>query len=1487
MTNQENRWANQGMPMNQPYKGSSGSGHVFSIPSINSSDDQRQPPVGARLPQVPGYGTLSSHLPNSIYNITHQNQPQQSQQPQQPHQTSPAPKQEPQPQAVVQQQTSQGPSSQNQTPSQQPSQSKQQQQQQPQPQPQSQSQSQKNQTPAQTQSQTPVPSQQPAHGQSQQHTQSPEQPSVQAPAVSLAPPNQPQESEQPTENNVGTEQPGSQSLSGIPAGVMSRSSTSNAYRPLNVKDALSYLDQVKIQFYNQTDVYNNFLDIMKDFKSQSIDTPGVIDRVSSLFRGHPNLIQGFNTFLPPGYKIECSLDPSDPNPIRVTTPTGTTTRPNLNGASQFAHAAGGVPQQWSDQSQLAHAAQYPQEQQQQQQQGAAGGQIEFNHAISYVNKIKTRFANQPDIYKQFLEILQTYQREQKPIGEVYEQVTQLFANSPDLLNDFKQFLPDTGNQQPQFVMRPDEQMLPQHAQPQLHGQENQGFYSGNGASQLPPLGNFQPNATGSVLSPNQNYRHYQAANAQEADQGIPMIQQQSRKNSEHRAYENNYNEEATYSSLRGGPSVASTRQKSVTPSAPAVAAKTNPTLVAGIPEPVPPSAVSKASSLSEELSFFDKVKKAIGNKQTYNEFLKMLNLFSQDIIDKSTLVERVESFLGDNNQDLINWFKQFVGYEEPTQHMEDITFRKHQIELSLCKSYGPSYRQLPKVETFMPCSGRDEMCWEVLNDELVGHPTWASEDSGFISHRKNQYEEILFKIEEERLEFDYHMEANLRTIQTLETIANRIANMTPEQKASFKLPPGLGHTSQTIYKKVIRKIYDKDRGFEVIDALHENPAVAVPVVLKRLKQKDEEWKRSQREWNKVWREMEQKVFYKSLDHLGLTFKQADKKLLTAKQLVSEISTVKVEQQNKRVHPLTPKPQEQLNYTFTDDEVIFDVIKLAEFYIYHSSNYSSNDREKLGAFLKYFISLLFGIPTEKIEKGLAARASSTEQGTANGQPIEESNNSAEANGSGDFNSNKKRSREQDLLRDVLKKQSKSRKEEADDGPSSGNEEPPVSTETDTSGDLWINTTSAKFSLEETSREKRRDKFNFFCHTTAYVFFRHFRTLYERLFEIKAMKDEVEKEIRSRKFPQFAKDLNLVSHQLQELGVEIVAGPKDCYKQVLSLAERLLDGEIEHQWFEESLRQGYRNKAYKCYTLDKVVQSFVKHMHTMVTDAKTSEMIVLFEQDRHSPTTTAKNQILYRMRARALMSTDENMFKITYQESNNSVNIQFVGLDDLTINDHTNSEEKYNYYVTSYIMSHPTEGVPMSKISMPFHKNFINSVDEDQCNGNAVSQLKVSICENSYRLFFEAETCDKFISNSTYVKQKEPVKPKNEQLETLERMLNDKESFWKAGTSEENSSELSSLFNTLVEKGTKEYKKAMGQEDSTIDDGTKTANGGELDQDVTNGSKVLKHHPDMTIDADSTLVQENNDTTIQQDANDTTMEDATVNDNGATGSLVRDP
>jgi histone deacetylase complex regulatory component SIN3 len=46
------------------------------------------------------------------------------------------------------------------------------------------------------------------------------------------------------------------------------SSMSPDGRPMNVTAVLSYLDAIKTQFRNEPDVYNNFLDIMKDYKSQ-------------------------------------------------------------------------------------------------------------------------------------------------------------------------------------------------------------------------------------------------------------------------------------------------------------------------------------------------------------------------------------------------------------------------------------------------------------------------------------------------------------------------------------------------------------------------------------------------------------------------------------------------------------------------------------------------------------------------------------------------------------------------------------------------------------------------------------------------------------------------------------------------------------------------------------------------------------------------------------------------------------------------------------------------------------------------------------------------------------------------------------------------------------------------------------------------------------------------------------------------------------------
>jgi paired amphipathic helix protein Sin3a len=75
---------------------------------------------------------------------------------------------------------------------------------------------------------------------------------------------------QPQQNPIHTTRTHAQQKRGLPSFLPTilMSSTAEGSRPLNVTDALSYLDLVKNKFRERPEVYNQFLDIMKEFKSQ-------------------------------------------------------------------------------------------------------------------------------------------------------------------------------------------------------------------------------------------------------------------------------------------------------------------------------------------------------------------------------------------------------------------------------------------------------------------------------------------------------------------------------------------------------------------------------------------------------------------------------------------------------------------------------------------------------------------------------------------------------------------------------------------------------------------------------------------------------------------------------------------------------------------------------------------------------------------------------------------------------------------------------------------------------------------------------------------------------------------------------------------------------------------------------------------------------------------------------------------------------------------
>lgn len=67
-----------------------------------------------------------------------------------------------------------------------------------------------------------------------------------------------------------------------------------------------------------------------------------------------------------------------------------------------------------------------------------------------------------------------------------------------------------------------------------------------------------------------------------------------------------------------------------------------------------------------------------------------------------------------------------------------------------------------------------------------------------------------------------------------------------------------------------------------MDVLRKNAPLALPVILTRLKQKQEEWARCRSDFNKVWAEIYSKNYHKSLDHRSFYFKQQDSKSSSTK-----------------------------------------------------------------------------------------------------------------------------------------------------------------------------------------------------------------------------------------------------------------------------------------------------------------------------------------------------------------------------------------------------------------------------------------------------------------------------------------------------------------------------------------------------------------------------------------------------------------------------
>lgn len=196
-------------------------------------------------------------------------------------------------------------------------------------------------------------------------------------------------------------------------------------------------------------------------------------------------------------------------------------------------------------------------------------------------------------------------------------------------------------------------------------------------------------------------------------------------------------------------------------------------------------------SVSAERRYFEQVKEVLSttSRETWQEFVKVLELFSNDAVSKEDMLDLIADLFGPQHNDLFHEFKRLLGSrEEYEEHKSDVWYAVplSEIDFAQCRKCTPSYRALPKDYPKAKCTERSEEEAKCLNDQWVSIPIGSEESYSFKHMRKNQYEEALFKCEDERFEIDMVIDSNMCTIRVLEPLAEEIATL----KAVETIPRG-------------------------------------------------------------------------------------------------------------------------------------------------------------------------------------------------------------------------------------------------------------------------------------------------------------------------------------------------------------------------------------------------------------------------------------------------------------------------------------------------------------------------------------------------------------------------------------------------------------------------------------------------------------------------------------------------------------------------
>jgi paired amphipathic helix protein Sin3a len=695
-----------------------------------------------------------------------------------------------------------------------------------------------------------------------------------------------------------------------------------------------------------------------------------------------------------------------------------------------------------------------------------------------------------------------------------------------------------------------------------------------------------------------------------------------------------------------------------------------PSLVPAIP---PPMQAPSTGASADDLQVFEKIRKEMGNKAQFTEFIKLVNLFNQDLITGSYCLYRANAFL-DPRGTSYEWLKGMLGNpsDEPPITNAPREVSSARVSLAKCRNMGPSYRLLPKLEHNQKCSGRDELCMSVLNDEWVSHPTWESEEAGFVAHKKTQWEEALHRIEEERHDYDTNIEAVSRTIQLLEPYVINI-----EAGREVQVDSKLGGSSEFIYKRAIFKVYGRESGAAVIERLFTNPSVVIPHLFVRLKDVREKWKAGQRQWNEIWRQQMQANYDKSLDPQGAAAsRNTDRRQFQPRTLQNEARARK-DGSSKRKGPVTAAPTKedyQFVYAFTNDEVLSDTLSLILTQIDTKTD-DANIYERTKEFFDLCLGKVTSSTTDDVMEQDQPAPSIENPGRTKGRRKARSRHLAESKAPGSGSASRGTSPQAESANEAEAGDSSGAAQQINptprwfeppnhpsvNQPTDGVSRPASNVQTPREDVSMAESGDKDSSVEDTPRSE----YHMYCNANLYCFMRLFGGLYERLESLYNLEAQAKLAIESHDVARPAVDLGMMQTRLADQFERPAEsnGNKSYYKQMVEKFTKSITQPTESSTMlniEELLRTFWLYGGYKLYSLDRLLvqmERLAALMFSADKDRQTESLVTMFKKNATKKPATPKDDASYRKAALKLLqqggkdkNSEETTYRVTFVSSN---------------------------------------------------------------------------------------------------------------------------------------------------------------------------------------------------------------------------------------------